>query len=98
MTLDFFTILILGTIKDPILWILSTIIASNILVRTISKKLLYLFLSGLLLGFIRLHIYKSFGEIFTSEQAILLIFTCIILMIATGKVLLIFFNYFKTKT
>ena len=97
MTLDFITILILGTIKDPILWILSTIIASNILVRTISKKLLYLFLSGLLLGFIRLHIYKSFGEIFTSEQAILLIFTCIILMIATGNVLFIFINLFKTK-
>ena len=97
MTLDFFTILILGTIKDPILWILSTIIASNILVRTISKKLLCLFLSGLLLGFIRLHIYKSFGEIFTSEQAILLIFTCIILMITTGNVLFIVFNFFKTK-
>ena len=98
MTLDFITILILGTIKDPILWILSTIIASNILVRTISKKLLYLFLSGLLLGFIRLHIYKSFGEIFTSEQTILLIFTCIILMIATGNVLFIFINLFKTKS
>ena len=98
MTVDFFTILILGTIKDPILWILSTIIASNILVRTISKKLLYLFLSGLLLGFIRLHIYKSFGEIFTSEQTILLIFTCIILMIATGNAVFIIFNYFKTKT
>lgn len=56
MTTDFLLLLILGTIKDPILWILASIIGSNILATSVYKKLLYLIVSGFVLGFIRLNI------------------------------------------
>ena len=92
MTTDFLLLLILGTIKDPILWILASIIGSNILATSFYKKLLYLTVSGFVLGFIRLNIYKSFGESFSSIQTISLVFVCILFMLILG---LVFFNLFK---
>jgi len=92
MTTDFLLLLILGTIKDPILWILASIIGSNILTTSVYKKLLYLIVSGFVLGFIRLNIYKAFGESFSSIQTISLVFVCILFMLILG---LVFFNLFK---
>jgi len=92
MTTDFLLLLILGTIKDPILWILASIIGSNILATSVYKKLLYLIVSGFVLGFIRLNIYKAFGESFSSIQTISLVFVCILFMLILG---LVFFNLFK---
>ena len=92
MTTDFLLLLILGTIKDPILWILASIIGSNILATSVYKKLLYLIVSGFVLGFIRLNIYKAFGESFSSIQTISLVFVCILFMLILG---LVFYNLFK---
>ena len=92
MDIDFLLLLMIGTIKDPILWILACIIGSNILANSISKKIMYLFISGFILGFIRLNIYKSFGESFTSVQTLTLITICILFMLSLG---LLFFKLFK---
>ena len=98
MTIDFFFLLMIGTIKDPILWILSVIIGSNVLAKSIAKKIMYLFLSGLILGLIRLNIYKSFGENFTSSQTLLLVFICILFMALVGIFFYMIFKLFKTVT
>ena len=78
MTIDFLLLIMVGNIKDPILWILASIIGSNVLAKSISKKIIYLLLSGLILGLIRLNIYKSFGENFTTTQTVLLIFITVL--------------------
>jgi len=98
MTIDFLFLLIIGTIKDPILWILSGILGSTILAKSISKKIIYLFLSGLILGFIRLNIYKSFGENFTTAQTLGLIFISVLFMYLLGIFFYIIFKLFKTNT
>jgi len=92
MDKSFILLLLIGTIKDPILWILAGIIGSNILANSISKKIMYLFISGFILGFIRLNIYKSFGESFTSVQTLTLITICILFMLSLG---MLFFKLFK---
>jgi hypothetical protein len=96
MDINFLLLLMIGTIKDPILWILAGIIGSNILANSISKKIMYLFVSGFILGFIRLNIYKSFGEVFTSVQTLSLIIICILFMISLGFLLYIIFKLIKT--
>ena len=98
MTIDFFFLLMIGTIKDPILWILSVIIGSNVLAKSIAKKIMYLFLSGLILGLIRLNIYKSFGENFTTTQTVLLIFITVLFMFLSGIFFYMIFKFFKTNT
>ena len=96
MDKGFILLLIIGTIKDPILWILGGIIGSNILANSISKKMMYLFISGFILGFIRLNIYKSFGESFTSVQTLTLITVCILFMISLGMLFYKLFKLFRT--
>ncbi len=98
MTIDFLFLLMIGTIKDPILWILSGILGSNILAKSISKKVIYLFLSGLILGFIRLNIYKSFGENFTTAQSLGLILISILFMYLLGIFFYSIFKIYKTNT
>ncbi len=98
MTIDFLFLLIIGTIKDPILWIFSGILGSNILTKSISKKVIYLFISGLILGFIRLNIYKSFGENFTINQSLGLIFISVLFMYLLGIFFYIIFKLLKTST
>lgn len=96
MTTDFLLLLILGTIKDPILWILASIIGSNILATSVYKKILYLIVSGFVLGFIRLNIYKSFGESFSSIQTLSLVFVCILFMLILGFIFYKLFKLIKT--
>ena len=98
MDINFLLLLMLGTIKDPILWILACIIGSNILANSISIKIMYLFISGFILGFIRLNIYKSFGESFTSGQTLLLIIISILFMISLGTLFYITFKLIRTKS
>ena len=98
MDIDFLLLLMIGTIKDPILWILAAIIGSKILSNSIPKKIMYLFISGFILGFIRLNIYKSFGESFTSGQTLLLIIICILFMISLGLLFYMIFKLIRTKS
>ena len=98
MDKGFILLLIIGTIKDPILWILAVIIGSNILANSISKKMMYLFISGFILGFIRLNIYKSFGESFTSVQTLTLIIVCILFMISLGMLFYRLFKLIRTES
>ena len=98
MDINFLLLLMIGTIKDPILWILAGIIGSNILANSISKKIMYLFVSGFILGFIRLNIYKSFGESFTSVQTLTLIIVCILFMISLGILFYRLFKLFRTES
>ncbi|PPR16792.1 MAG: hypothetical protein CFH33_00358 [Alphaproteobacteria bacterium MarineAlpha9_Bin3] len=84
MNYDFFHLLIIGSIKDPILWILSLVISSNVISSNFQRKLLYLSIAGIIWGYIRLYVYKSFGQQFNFEETLLLLFVCLLLMISVG--------------
>ena len=98
MDIDFIFNLIIGSLRDPILWIIATVFASNIISNVFKRKLFYLAIAGIIWGFIRLYVYKSFGEIFTFNQSILLLLTCLILMISLGSLLFYVFKLFKSNT
>ena len=92
MDINFINNLIIGSLRDPILWIIATVFASNIISNVFKRKIFYLAIAGIIWGFIRLYVYKSFGEIFTYNQIILLLLMCLILMISLGILLFYIFN------
>ncbi|MBT35831.1 MAG: hypothetical protein CMP15_06195 [Rickettsiales bacterium] len=94
---EYITLLLQGALKDPILWILSFVIGSGLLVKKLKNIYLYLFIGGLLWGFIRLYIYKALGEILTINQSSQLIFISILLMILFGIFFYFIINLIKTK-
>jgi len=98
MTQEYIILLILGILSNPILWILSIVIASNIIPKPYEHKLLYLSLSGLIMGFIAIFGWKAKGEIFTSQQIFIIILFSFIIMNALGSLFFIIFNLFKTKS
>ena len=98
MTLEYITKLILGIISSPILWILSAVISSNIIPKPFSHKLLYLSISGILLGFICLYIWKAKGEMFLLYQSCTLIFLSLIIMLFVGSLFYLIFNIFKSRS
>ena len=98
MTLEYITKLILGIISSPILWILSAVISSNIIPKPFSHKLLYLSISGILLGFICLYIWKAKGEMFLLYQSCILIFLSLIIMLFIGSLFYFIFNIFKSRS
>ena len=98
MDINFINNLILGSLKDPILWIIAIVFASNIISNVFKKKIFYLSIAGIIWGYIRLYVYKSFGEIFTFNQTILLLLICLILMISLGSLLFYLFKLFKSNT
>ena len=98
MTQEYITLLILGILSNPILWILSIVIASNIIPKPYEYKLLYLSISGLIMGFIALFGWKARGEIFTSQQTIIIISLSFIIMIASGSLFYFIFNLFKSRS
>ena len=98
MDYDFFHLLILGSIRDPILWILSFVIASSIITNSYKRKLLYLSAAGVIWGYIRLYIYKSFGQIFTFEQTLTLLIVCLLLMVCFGSALFLLFKLLKSNS
>lgn len=98
MESNFINLLISGSLKDPILWILSLVIASNILSNSFKMKLFYLSVAGIIWGYIRLYIYKSFGQLFSLEQTLLLLFICFMLMILSGSFFYFAIKYFKSNS
>ena len=81
MSDNFIITLIMGSFRDPILWIIAAVFASNIISKFFRYKLFLLSIAGIIWGFIRLYIYKSFGEVFTFNQTLLLLLVCLLLMI-----------------
>ena len=98
MDINFINNLIIGSLRDPILWIIAIVFASNIISNVFKRKVLYLAIAGIIWGFIRLYVYKSFGEIFTFNQTILLLLICLMLMISLGSLLFYTFKLFKSNT
>ena len=98
MDSNFINNLIIGSLRDPILWIIAIVFASNIISNVFKRKLFYLAIAGIIWGFIRLYVYKSFGEILTYNQTILLLLICLILMISLGSLLFYVFKLFKSNT
>ena len=98
MDINFINNLIIGSLRDPILWIIAIVFASNIISNVFKRKVFYLAIAGIIWGFIRLYVYKSFGEILTYNQTILLLLMCLILMISLGSLLFYIFNLFKSNT
>ena len=98
MDINFINNLIIGSLRDPILWIISIVFASNIISNVFIRKIFYLAIAGIIWGYIRLYVYKSFGEIFTFNQTLLLILMCLILMISLGSLLFYIFKLIKSST
>ena len=95
---DFIVNLLLGSFRDPILWILSIVIASNITSSLFSKKLFLLAVAGVIWGYIRLYVYKSFGEEFSLNETIVLIMLCLIIMVFIGSLVYFVFKLIKSNT
>ena len=98
MSDNFIITLIMGSFRDPILWIIAAVFASNIVSKFFRYKLFLLSIAGIIWGFIRLYIYKSFGEVFTFNQTILLLLVCLLLMITIGIIFYFIFNYLKSNS
>ncbi|MCH2679232.1 MAG: hypothetical protein MKZ86_07435 [Alphaproteobacteria bacterium] len=98
MSDNFIITLIMGSFRDPILWIIAAVFASNIISKFFRYKLFLLSIAGIIWGFIRLYIYKSFGEVFTFNQTILLLLVCLLLMITIGIIFYFIFNLLKSNS
>ena len=98
MSDNFIITLIMGSFRDPILWIIAAVFASNIISKFFRYKLFLLSIAGIIWGFIRLYIYKSFGEVFTFNQTILLLLVCLLLMITIGIILYFIFKLIKSNS
>jgi len=95
---DFIVNLLLGSFRDPILWILSIVIASSITSSLFSKKLLFLALAGIIWGYIRLYVYKSFGQEFSLYETLVLIMLCLVIMVFIGSLIYLIFKLIKSNT
>jgi len=95
---DFIISLLIGSFRDPILWILSIVIASSITSSLFSKKLLFLTLAGIIWGYIRLYVYKSFGQEFSLYESFALIMLCLVIMIFIGSLEYLIFKLIKSYT
>ena len=98
MSDNFIITLIMGSFRDPILWIIAAVFASNIISKFFRYKLFLLSIAGIIWGFIRLYIYKTFGEVFTFNQTILLLLVCLLLMITIGIIFYFIFNLLKSNS
>ena len=99
MDIEFLKIVMNGSLKDPILWILSFIIASGIILKINIKHInLYLFISGVIWGFIRVYIYKALGEVILINEASMIILICLVFMILLGNIIFIINYVLKTKS
>jgi len=94
MNETFITLLLFGSLKDPILWILSFTIGSGLLVK--KNNNIYLLIAGIIWGFIRLYVYKALGESLNDIQALLLIISCLILMLIIGNCFRLLIKLIKT--
>tara|TARA_B100000686_G_scaffold73466_1_gene79288 strand:+ start:2927 stop:3226 length:300 start_codon:yes stop_codon:yes gene_type:complete len=95
MNETFITLLLFGSIKDPILWILGFIIGSGLIIKKNTNIYLYLCIAGFIWSFIRLYIYKALGESFDTIMTLQLIFVCWILMLLVGLFFKLTISYIK---
>ena len=93
--IDQIYIITIGSIKDPLLWIISFTIGSNFFIK--NYKLLYLILSGLLWGLIRYYIYKSLGENINIDIFIIIIVSSILIMVSVGLFISTCVKHFKNN-
>lgn len=95
---DFIISLLIGSFRDPILWIISIVIASNITSSLYNKKLLYLSIAGIIWGYIRLYVYKSFGQEFSLYETFVLIILCLVIMVFIGSLTYFILKLIKSNT
>ena len=95
---NFILNLFTGSLRDPILWIMAIVLASNIISKTFKTKLFYLSITGIVWGYLRLYVYRSFGEDFSFNESIILLFICLLLMVLIGSIIFFIFNLFKSNT
>ncbi len=80
------TVLLGGAMRDPLLWILSTVIGWDH-GRAARLTLAYLITAGSLWGAIRVAVYVGFGETLGLERAAFLVAVCVVLMLAFGFII-----------
>ncbi len=79
------TVLLGGAMRDPLLWILGTVIGWD-QSRPVRLTVAYLITAGSLWGAIRVAVYVGFGESLGLERATFLVAVCVLLMLAFGFV------------
>ena len=92
------TLLVFGSIKDPILWILGCVIGSGLIIKKNKKIYIYLCLAGFIWGFIRFYLYKALGESLDTIKTLQLLLVCWILMLIVGLTINFLINLFKTRS
>ena len=83
MSLDFLAILLGGSIRDPILWIVGVIFGWD-LERGFRRAICFFVITGAVWGGIRVAIYLSFGEKLGASGVLGLVSVCVGLMVAVG--------------
>ena len=83
MSLDFLAILLSGSIRDPILWIVGVIFGWD-LERGIERAICFLVITVGIWGGIRVAIYLSFGVELTASGVLGLVLVCMGLMVGVG--------------
>ncbi len=83
MSLDFLAILLGGSIRDPILWIVGVIFGWDH-ERGFERAISLFVITGGIWGGIRVAIYLSFGEEFSASGILALVLVCIGLMVGVG--------------
>ena len=83
MSLAFLTILLGGSIRDPILWIVGVIFGWD-LERGFRRSVGIFVVAGAVWGGIRVAIYLSFGEELRAFGALGLVLVCVGLMVGVG--------------
>ena len=83
MSLDFFAILLGGSIKDPILWVVGVIFGWDI-ERGFERAIGFFVIAGAIWGGIRAAVYLSFGEVLGASGVLGLVLVCMGLMVGVG--------------
>jgi len=83
MSFDFLAILLGGSIRDPILWIIGGIFGWDI-ERGLKRAICFFLVAGGIWGGIRVAIYLSFGEELSASGVLGLVSVCVGLMVGVG--------------
>ena len=82
----FWSAILLGSLRDPILWIVSVIFAWD-LERSLQKTLVFLISAGLIWGGIRVAVYMGHGEVLGSAERFWMVGVCVLMMVTLGGVI-----------
>ena len=83
MSFDFLAILLGGSIRDPILWIIGGIFGWDV-EQGVKRAICFFVVSGGIWGGIRVAIYLSFGEELSASGVLGLVSVCVGLMVGVG--------------